>query len=429
MAISTESRFFGLDLTQLKGDFLNTWRKSRQWAPLSWLQPEQLLTLVPADGQPRAVWESGEAAHVKKPAVFWALELPESMVLRKNLQMPALDPQDCLSAMQLEAQANSPFGAQDSLWGYTELQRNSKQVRLQLVLASRAAVEPYVQRKMAELQQAQADNKGIPAPEVWVFTPDGKPIVFAGFGENARYQAAKKQLKLNVAGAFVALMLLLGIAITPTSQLRLRAIEAVKAFDGMVAKAGDVVSKRERLMQSADQVASLSDFLAERIDMVKVLSMLTSTLGDDTALQTVRVQGNKLAMTGLTGNSSALMQKLSSQPGISDVKAPSAATRIQGTDKESFSIELALDPKEFGPTLKQEAPVEPPKSPVQEGTVAGDPAQTAGTPATAAATTQEGAAPATPPKRRGASLGGGGGEVVAPSSAPAPAAETGGNKK
>ena len=224
-------------------------------------------------------------------------------------------------------------------------------------------------------------------------------------------------------------MLLLGIAITPTSQLRLRAIEAVKAFDGMVAKAGDVVSKRERLMQSADQVASLSDFLAERIDMVKVLSMLTSTLGDDTALQTVRVQGNKLAMTGLTGNSSALMQKLSSQPGISDVKAPSAATRIQGTDKESFSIELALDPKEFGPTLKQEAPVEPPKSPVQEGTAAGDPAQTAGTPATAAATTQEGAAPATPPKRRGASLGGGGGEVVAPSSAPAPAAETGGNKK
>ena len=59
MALSTESRFFGLDLTQIKADVLKTWRKAPQWPPLSWLQPEQALTLLPAEGEPVVVWQSG----------------------------------------------------------------------------------------------------------------------------------------------------------------------------------------------------------------------------------------------------------------------------------------------------------------------------------------------------------------------------------
>jgi general secretion pathway protein L len=38
------------------------------------------------------------------------------------------------------------------------------------------------------------------------------------------------------------------------------------------------------------------------------------------------------------------MQKLSANPGVRDVKAPSAMTRSLGTNKESFLIELELTP-------------------------------------------------------------------------------------
>ena len=414
MATSSESRFFGLDLNQLKADVLKTWRKAPQWPPLSWLRPEQALTLVPAEGEPRVVWESGaEAKGIKREPDFWAVELPESMVLRKNLQLPPMDPQDCASAAQLEAQALSPFAVSEMLWGYTELSRSAKVVRLQLVLASRIQVMPLLQAKVTERLPMQASANKV-SPEVWVLGPDRVPIAIQGFGELQRAQAGRKKLLRNLAAFMAGGVLLTAIAVTPTMQLRLRAIEAVKAFDVMVAQAGDVVGKRELLMQSADQVAALSGSLAERMDMVKVLSMLTTSLGDDTALQTARLQGDKLALSGVTGNSSALMQKLSSLSGISDVKAPSAATRLLGSDKESFSIELVLDSKVFGPSLKIEQQIEQKPEPQTEAS---------------AAVEVKPSEPAVLPKRRGASLGGGGTTLSVPAPVSAPHANSGNASK
>lgn len=364
-AISTESRFFGLDLNQLKNDIRQTLRKAPQWPPLSWLRPEQALQLLPASGDITPIWESGQTIVGRKtvPFEFWAVELPESLVLRKNLQLPPLDPQDCASAALLEAQSISPFPVSDLLWGVVEQNRNAMVVKLQLVLASRAQVEPYLQSKIIATRQAQPDGVVLVDPELWVFTPQRQPVVFQGFGENARVQAGRRKLLRNAAGVGLALLLLLAIAATPTAQLRLRAVEAVTAYDLMSSKTQDVVAKRERLMQSADQVAGLSDLLAERIDGVKVLSMLTTVLPDDTALQSSRIQGSKVTISGFTENTSALMQKLSSQDGVKDVRAPSAATRVGGGNRENFTIELTLDSKIFGPTLKQEEPRAPALAP------------------------------------------------------------------
>ncbi len=418
MAISTESRFFGLDLNQLKADILKTWRRAPQWPPLSWLRPAQMLRLVPAEGAPTVVWESGEP--VLKPGrepVFWALELPEHMVLRKTVALPALDPQDCASAAELEVQAISPFAADDLLWGYTELSRSSKAVKLLVVLASRAQTEPYLQAQVAQqlhLQTLKGQSKAesLEQPEVWVFAPERRPVVFQGFGEQARYAWGRKRLWWNVAGVALAVLLLAAIAATPTAQLRMRAIEATHAYEGMAAKTADVVAKRDTLIQSADKVAGLSELLAERIDGVQVLSMLTNVLPDDTALQSARIQGSKVTISGLTENASALMQKLSNQEGVKDVRAPSAATRMGGGNKESFTIELGLDAKVFGPKTVVEAAAKPqPVEPAAGAPVGADappaPVAPASVPAAAAGAPAAGAVPDSAPRPASrATLGG-----------------------
>lgn len=410
MALSTESRFFGLDLSQLKTDILKAWKKAPQWPPLSWLRPEQALTLVRAHVGPELVWESGAlATGIKKTPAFWAVELPETMVLRKTMRLPPLDSADCASAAELEVQAISPFAEADLLWGYAELARSKTAVTVQLVLASRQLVEPYLQSKIAERQQASG-NTQVLAPELWVLQADRRPLVIRGFGEQARIQAGRKKLLLNVLGVGLSLLLLAGIALTPTAQLRLRAVEATHAYEAMAIKTTDVVAKREQLMQSADKVAVVAELLAERIDGVKVLSMLTRVLPDDTALQSARIQGSKVTITGLTENASNLMQKLSNEEGVKDVKAPSAATRLGGNiNKESFTIELALDTKKFGPTVKVDEPVAP-KTAEPDESAAATPQngsdQPVGTPPPAAAS--EAAKPATvaEPAAQGASVGG-----------------------
>ena len=359
MAISTETRFFGMDLHQLKADIFQTWRSAPAWPPLVWLRPEQALLLIAADGQVQQVWESGQPLPTESTfqPVFVAIELPEPMVLRKNMQLPPLDPQDCASAAQLEAEAISPFPAADLLWGFTEISRSTSGVRLQLVLAQRAQVQTYVSSKMSAVQAVKSTTSAETdaAPEVWVLGPQRQPIVLPGFGEAVRRQSGRQKMLRNVGGVVLAGLLLLALAITPTLQLRMRAIEAVRAYDTLHIKTMDVVAKRAQLMQGADRISDLSDMLAERIDAVKVLSVLTGVIPDDTALQSMRIQGSKATISGLTDNASGLMQKLSNQDGIKDVKAPSAANRLGGSiNKESFSIELTLDPKVFGPLLKKD---------------------------------------------------------------------------
>ncbi|MGE8318189.1 MAG: PilN domain-containing protein [Comamonas sp.] len=381
-ALSTESRFFGIDLQKLTTEIRQTWRKAPFWPPFSWLRPDAVVRLLPVQGEPIQVWESGRPVEgkVRFRTDFWAIELPESLVLRKSLQLPALDPQDCASAAQLEAQAISPFAQEDMLWGYVEQSRSASAVRLQLALASRKQVEPYLEGRTADAVRVQTAGKVLPAPEVWVLTGRERPIVFQGFGEAQRAVWAHKKLQLHGAGVLGALLLLIGIAITPTAQLRLRAIEAIHAYEAIAAKTGDVVAKRASLTQSADQVAGLADMLAERVDSIKVLSMLTKVLPDDTALQSARIQGSKVTITGLGDNASTLMQKLSEQEGVKDVRAPSAATRAPGSNKESFTIELMLEPKVYGPTLKELEPPPPPTpaapspQPANSASVQGQPA-------------------------------------------------------
>lgn len=397
-----------------------------------------MVRLFPVQGEPVQVWESGRPVEgkVRLRTNFWAIELPESLVLRKSLQLPALDPQDCASAAQLEAQAISPFAPEDLLWGYVEQSRSATAVRLQLALASRKQVDPYLEGRAADAVRLDGDGKALPAPEVWVLAGRDRPVVFQGFGEAQRTAWAEKKLRLHGAGVLGALLLLVGMAITPTAQLRLRAIEAIHAFEAMAAKTGDVVAKRASLTQSADQVAGLAELLAERVDSVKVLSMLTKVLPDDTALQSARIQGAKVTITGMGDNASTLMQKLSEQEGVKDVKAPNAATRVPGSNKESFTIELMLDTKVYGPTLKELEPP-PPAVAVPQPAEAGGaknpapaaapaeakpPAAPAATGAPAAAAPAAGAVAQASGSELRASIGG-------KSTGAAPAAGPGGEKK
>ena len=143
-------------------------------------------------------------------------------------------------------------------------------------------------------------------------------------------------------------------------------------------------------MQSAERLNLLSEILSTRIEPLKVLDRLTQLLPDDTALQSVRVQGAKVAIAGVTPNASVLMQLLGDEPGFREVRAPSPAMRINGSAKENFSIEFLLDPQFFGV-----APMSAP-TPVASVTGAAVPAAEASSTGTAAPTlaaASSGAAP------------------------------------
>ncbi|HRP19787.1 MAG TPA: PilN domain-containing protein [Alicycliphilus sp.] len=275
----------------------------------------------------------GRADHV-------AVELPQALVLHRRVALPQLEEGELQRAIELEAIASNPFLAGDLCWGYRTIRgAQGPAAQVELVLASRRQVTEYLAGRATLLPDARR------APEAWVAseaTP-GQYLVLQGFGEPARLVRHRLGRALNLAAVASIVVLVALIAITPTLQLRARAIEAVKAYDDLHARSRNAVASREALVRSSERVQQIEGLLREALDPAQTLNLLTRTLGDDTSITVLRIKGRKVTLEGQTTNAAELMQLLGKQPGFEDIVAPAPATRGFGSNKDNFKIEFMLD--------------------------------------------------------------------------------------
>ncbi|MDL2338718.1 MAG: PilN domain-containing protein [Pseudomonadota bacterium] len=314
----------------------------------SWMDrftPDTLVRVLLADGG-EAVWRQDAALQSVVPALetasspITAVEYPEDRLLRRHLTLPDMPATEVAEAAGLDAVTSSPFRADDLVWGHLCQPLTPGKLSVDIVLASRKQVQQY-------LDQLGARLAGQTNPEVWAFAGSTAPVVIRGFGEGIRARRQARQRWLLCGLLFVAWCLTVGVALTPTAQLRLRAIEAIAAFDSLHQRTAALVLKRESLSRAVDQLTAMDEIFSERVRAVEIMDLLTRALPDDTSLLSMQIQGAKVRLTGQTANTADLMQKLSAYPGLRDVNAPSAATRPLGANKESFSIEIELTPGAF----------------------------------------------------------------------------------
>ena len=340
----SDLRLFGLDLNALWQDLCRPWQNMHAWPVFAWLTPTVPILLVHTDGD-KSVWMGDEAPQSAlvsgtkaKASRFAAIQLPEELVLRRQLTMPGMSGAQIAEAVALEAQALSPFAPTDIVWGHSLTRGTGATVQVELALASRKQIASHLQSRDAHLS-------GLAQPEVWVLPRSGRPIVMPGYGEARRFQYMRKWRRFGIFLVLLALLFVAAIAITPTAQQRFRAVEAVNAYTAVHQRTLPLAAKREDLVKTSERLAALNEIVSNRMDSLKVMDLLTQSLPDDTSLLGLQVQGLKVNMNGQTTNAAALMQHLSAQPGIQEVRAPSAATRPLGVSKDSFSLEFTLDPK------------------------------------------------------------------------------------
>lgn len=408
MATTTRSqRFLGLDLRGLWDDVRATWRRIQDWPAFQWFTPPVPVLVLGADGG-QSVWYAGRTgpAPVRSGSAaprFTAVELPEDLSLIRRLSLPPLPEAEIAQAVALDVTGASPFAADDVVWGWSTRASRSGLLEVQLALASRAQVQAYLKELSAKLAAAET-------PEVWVIGGTAVPVVIGGFGEARRLAFANRQRLIALALVGLAIGLAMLAAATPVIQKRMRAVQAVNAFDALNRKAEPALRQRAQLVRAADTGAALKEVLAQRADPLYVMEVLTQALPDDTSLLGVQVQGAKVSINGVTGNAAALMQQLSARQEFRDVKAPVAATRPPGAPKDVFSIELTL--------VARAAPVaQAGASPGTALSPLGIPLPGAPAPAKVASPAPAAASPG------GASFGGGaafGGTAAAPAPAPAP---------
>ena len=342
---SLQPRLFGLDLHAAWREIRQAWSKVLHLPALAWLGPQPIILLHEAEGS-QGWWRPlGEGAFVRLrdgsasvQAAFRAVELPEEIVLRKQLVLPPLADGELRRAIALQAQAISPFPAADLVWGCGLKDGagfKGGHVHAELVLASRMGIDHYLAQRIPQGG----------AVEIWVRGGDEKnaAIGLHGFAEGLRQRAQRRGwAKLGV--AFVlCVALLLAIAITPVLQLRERALQAVAALTQLTERARPHVAKREALLEANEQVHTLGAIVGNRLNPLRTMQTLTAMLGDDTVLQRLQIEGRNVTIAGQTPDTAAMMQKLSAYPGFKGVRAPTAVTRPPGATKDAFQVEFTID--------------------------------------------------------------------------------------
>ena len=345
-ASPTTQKFLGMDLASFWRDLRTAWSGMLEWRVLAWLWPEIAVRLWLPNGVQalcrniRAAYTIDEAG--SRAARFEAVLLPENLLLRSTLTLPRLQPADLLAALALEVQSLSPFQSDDTVWVHYAGVRDANSFNVHLVLSARTLITQHLASNYSHLKVSPV--------EVWVSALDGAGhLAMPGFGGALRARRGAMWRGVSAALFVLLLAVVTALAVSPSVQLYLRALQANHALMLLQKKSDPVVAQRESLLRSTEQLDSLAKLVGQPVPMLQTLDLVTRTLPDDTSLLSFKVNGLKVSISGQTGNSAALMKQLGATAGLKDVIAPTAAVKPLGAARESFSIEFMLNPEQLGP--------------------------------------------------------------------------------
>lgn len=361
MALMTsDAKLFGVDLSSLGRQLHDAWQQLLDLPLLRRGMPATRMQVVGAETDAwvrgsRLSWHmSARADGHKSPAAYSAILVGSDQVLARTLLLPSMPSKALHGAVELDVYTMSPFSQEQTLWAYAArgAEAGTGQ-KVDVVITSRDLVEQAI----AVHGFQGADNA---RPEVWLQAPAG-PIMLPGFGEQRRLKREARQRVWLLLGGVAVVGLVAALAITPTAQLRLRAIDAASQLTKLAKGTSEVAARRQTMMAEAESVAELLKLQQQQLDHLRLLAMLTQLLPDDTAVQRIQFKGTKLIVNGLSDNASAVVSTLAKEPGFREVRLPSAVTRVSRTSKESFVLEAMIDPAILG--LHAVAPKEPEQAP------------------------------------------------------------------
>ncbi len=363
LSLSDNSQFFGMDLSQCQRQWRGAADMLFALPGLRMLSAPVPVRLVQVDGgisdwQWRGGLITARVGKLSGPAAL-AVEMSAEAVLERTLTLPLLNQADIAEAVALEANSISPFGPAQTVSGYAvePAAKGANTQTVHMALTSRKQLEQRVQMAQSVLQ---VEGDALVQIEAWVlphsrFNDGGgkgilplRPIVFNTEGVEPRQTQTRKGRAGRIALLLLTGLLLAAIAATPVLQARQRAMQAQASLDRVTQEAAPQMAQREALVKQAEALRSVGEVMKTQLAPMPVLDLVTRTLPDTAWLQSLRIEGDKVILSGNGDDAAALVQTFSQQEGVKQVRLPSPATRPAGATKENFTIELVLDSARYG---------------------------------------------------------------------------------
>ena len=347
--LNAQAKLFGVDLTQLGGEVKAAFKqlavvlRLNRWLPHSAVQVHAMHLASPRFAKVRGQQWLGEqdmqSQQPKQPQGAAAFLLDEQYLLLRRVTLPAMPTQAVADALALEVQTISPFGWEATLWAYRQPHRAGN------AAGAASTMQPYdlvlTSQALVAAALTQAGLQGRDDLEVWAQMPD-VPLLLPGTAQRPRLRKEQRQLQALLAGGLILAILAAAIAMTPTLQLRARAIDAYQQLQLLAQQTQPQLAQRQQLQSAIEAVDQVREQQIRHVDHIQLLQQLTQALPDDVALQSLMVKQQTLTLQGVSDNASAVLQLLAALPGLKEVRFPSAVTRVPNSAKESFVLNAEI---------------------------------------------------------------------------------------
>jgi general secretion pathway protein L len=333
------------------GQALATWLPAR-WRVLLGLTGDRLL-FQRQDDEIEMTWLEGAQRHLlaRLPATATSADLqallgsrlaglprwwlvPAGMVLRRRLLLPAAAADRLRDVLTFELDRQTPFAANEACFDARVLGvREDGQLDVELAVVPTAAFAPGLAR-LGELADGMA----------------GADVEDAGGGilglnllpEAARVARQAPQRSLHVALAATAVVALVFAAWAVLDNRRAAADAFAAQVDGRADAARQVAAQRQQLVDLVDGTTILNRTSARRPTALEVMDDVTRRLPDNTYLEKLAIEGDRLTLIGFSPEASGLVARLQGSPlwrnpALSGALQPDPRTRM---DRFTLTAEL-----------------------------------------------------------------------------------------
>jgi len=262
------------------------------------------------------------------------LVLDNKWVLHKQLKLPVAAEANLQQVLSFEMDRQTPFRASEVYFDWRMLPPGAEpgEIRLELVVAPRRAVDPLLEKLAA---------RGL-APEGIDVEKEGHCLGLNLLPADLRHHTINPKTRLNYGLAGAVLLLLI---VVMTQSLGARA-ERVTELEQAIAEVQDEARRVQRLKTQVEDTSDAASFLARKRSMmplaVEVLAEVTRTLPDGTYLDRLVVSEDSVIMQGKSGNAQQLIELVNKSAMFKEAAFQGSTRLDSGSGLEIFEVSSSI---------------------------------------------------------------------------------------
>lgn len=286
-----------------------------------------------------AVLKADLLRDVKESQVQLHALLPDALVMRKRITLPRVARHNLRTMVSYQIARLTPFSADQVFFDVLELSAShadQQTIEVEFVAALKTQVQPWIDQ-IERLTGLTVARLTIEPTEQTL-----KPHAINLFAQQRTRNAWWLRLNRNSALVFALLVLLLVTAVVPVIKLHTLVLERKTEIRALTASVTDLQEKRETL--DHDLVA-LNYVLAQRASnrtLTIIIDELTRLVPDEIFINSVSLDGQALAISGMGTGVVDLIELLNSSPLFEDARFTASITRSrEGQDIFTASMQLS----------------------------------------------------------------------------------------